>query len=272
MCLTSILFILALCSNLLSHAFPLRPLASPKQPAVRRRVAYSVVAIDGGSAATTSAAPATDILTLTRTSDSIITVTAPASSTPPSIETVVVTDIVSEMDPEKTMFISLTQVLPKPTSRNTISSCIGIDPAETPTLLSTASLISQTFTSASGGNCVASSSIAKVITPSSHFPTSMPTPSIHLASSSRVPEAAHSPEALNPEAKGPEMAASISSPLPAPSPTITKTGTLPTSSTMTYDERWHTTYTGWNATTTAFSSASRTSNGTGRVQNFWKKG
>lgn len=273
MCLTSILFILALCSfNILSHALPLRPLASPKQPAVRRRVAYSVVAIDGGSAATISAAPATDILTLTRTPDSIKTVTVPASSAPPSIETVVVTDIVSELEPQNTMPMSLTQLPPKPTSRSTISSRIGIDTAETPSLAPTAPPTSQTSTSTSGGNYVVLSSIAKVITPSSYFATSIPIASVHLASSSRAPEAACSPKASNPKRKGSEVTTRISSSNPAPSPAITKTGTLPTSSVMTYDERWHTTDTGWNATTTTFSSASRTSNGTGRVQDFWRKG
>ena len=270
--LTCFLVTSALCSsNLLAHAFPLKLLASPKQPAVQRRVAYSVVAVDGGSAATTSSAVQSSF-TLMRTSDSIETVTAPSSSTPPSIITAVVTDLVSGSAPAKTVFLSFTQEVTKSLFPTTVPSYIVIDPVGTPTLSSTLPLTSQAFASASNGNCVTSFSISTMTTESTHILSSAATAPIYLANSNRTSDAVHPPKAEHLEGKGPEAGAGTSSSSPPPPPTVTSPGTLSMSSSKTYDNgMWHTSYPVGNATSTAISNASGTVVVTSRALESRKK-
>ena len=269
--LKSLLVTAVLCSlNLLSHASPLRLLASPKQPAVQRRVAYSVVAVDGGSAATTSSTVMSSS-TLTRTLDSIETVTAPLSTTPPSIETVVVTNVVSGLEPAKTVFLSFTQEITKSLFSTTVPSYIVIGPAGTPTLSSTLPPTSQALVGASNGNCVTSFSTSTMTIQSSHIWSSTATVPTPLRNSNRTSDAVHPPKAKHLEEKGPEASASTSSSSPPPPLAITNPGTLSMSSSKTYDDgRWHT-YPARNATSTVFSSASATVVGTSRVQENWKK-
>ena len=268
MYLTSLLFISALSTlNLISHAFPTKPQELTKQPAVRRRVAYSVVAVDGGSASTPSSAPVPGVLTSTQTSHSIETVTAPASSTPRSIETVSVTKVVSELEPAKTVFVSLAQDVIQSTPPATIPSYMVVDSAPKPTSSLTVPLSSQTYTNFQSGNCV--TSFVKANTPSSYVWRTISSISIPLASSYRASEATHSPEAKHPEGKGSEIVAST----PYPSPAITMFRTLSTSSTKTYDDgKWHTSYPVWNTTSTILSSTSATAVATGRAQILWRKG
>ncbi|CAF9922252.1 MAG: hypothetical protein ALECFALPRED_002051 [Alectoria fallacina] len=278
--LTTLLFISALSSlGHISRAFPLKPQA----PAVRRGVAYSVVAVDGGSAATPPAVPVRDTLalTLTQTSDSTVTVTAPASTMPPSIEMIVAINVVSELEPTKTVDITVTQEITKTPSPTAIT--FIINPAQTPTSSSTMSLTSQTYTSVptmKSANSL-STSITTPITSSKASPisiwTSTPTTLMPLESSHRASEAAHQAEEKRPESETPEAAPQTPSPLlpphPPPSPTITSSSTRPTASSKTYDSRkWHTSYPVWNVTSTVFSSASATVTGTGRAQKLWKKG
>ena len=272
MYLTSFLFISALSSlNLISHAFPMKSQELTKQPAVRRRVAYSVVAVDGGSASTPSSAPVPGVLTPTQTSHSIETVTAPASSTPRSIETVSVTKVVSELEPAKTVFVSLAQNVIQSTPPATIPSYMVVDSAQKPTSSLTVPLSSQTYTNFESGNCV--TSFVKVNTPSSYGWRTIPSIYIPLASSYPASEATHSPEAKHPEGKGSEIVASTPYPSPPPPPAITMFRTLSTSSTKTYDDgKWHTSYAFWNTTSTILSSTSATSVATGRAQIEWRKG
>ena len=260
--ITSFLIVSVL--SFLSHAFPMKP-QSPKQPAFRRRVAYSVVAVDGGSATTTSAAIVPDILTLIRTSDSIETITDLASSTPRSIETLVVTKVISEMEPAKTVYISLTQDASKSPSSIITTSYAVIDPAEIPTTSSTLPLTSQIYTSVPSESCVTSFSTSTV-TPSSNIFSSTLTVFTPIASSSQASE-----NAPPPDAEGLEAAARTSA-SPAP-PAITNLSTVLTDSTKTYDDgRWHTSYPVWNATSTVHSGNSTTAVSTGRAPNLWKKG
>lgn len=274
MYLTSLLFLSALSSlNLISHALPIKPQALPKQPAVRRRVAYSVVAVDGGSASTPSSAPVPGVLTPTQTSHSIETVTAPASSTPRSIETVSVTKVVSELEPAKTVFITLAQNIIQSTPPATIPSYIVVESAQKPTSSLTVPLSSQTYTNFQSGNCVTSFSTLNINTPSGYVWGTIPSVSIPLASSYRASEATHSAEAKHPEGKGSEIVASTLYPSPPPPPATTMFRTLSTFSTKTYDDgKWHTSYPVWNATSTVRSSASTTAVATGRAQNVWRKG
>ncbi|KAF6225784.1 hypothetical protein HO133_009786 [Letharia lupina] len=270
--LTSLLVISALSSlTHISHAFPLKPQAPPKQPAVRRRVAYSVVAVDGGSVPTPSSASVPDLLTLIQTSDSVKTVTASASSTSPSIETIITTKTVSEMEPAKTVDIIFIQDITENPAPTTSPSYTLVNPAETPISSSTVPPPSQTFTSVSSVKCVISFSTSTLSSASTW--TSIPAVSMSLASLNRASEAAQPAEAKNPEAKGPEAAASIPSPLQPPPPAVISSSTLPTASTKTYDDgMWHTSYPVWNATSTLLSGASATAVGTGRARNLWKKG
>ncbi|CAF9934737.1 hypothetical protein IMSHALPRED_009826 [Imshaugia aleurites] len=262
--LRSLLVISVLSSlNLVSIAVPLKPQALPLKPTVRRRVAYSVVAVDGGSAATPPIAPVPDVLTLIRTSDSIETVTAAASSTPPSIETTVAINTVSELEPAKTVDITITQEVTKIPSPTTIPFYVVVNPAETPTSSSTVPLTRQNFTSVPSVKCM--TSLPPPILSTSTW-TSIPTISMSSASSNRVAEAAY-----RAEAKGPEATARYQS--PSQLPAITSSSALPTASAKTYDDgMWHTSYPAWNATSSAPSSASATAVGTGRAQSLWKDG
>ena len=264
---TSALFSL----NLLSHAIPLKFLASPKQPTVQRRAAYSVVAVDGGSAAISPSAVLSSF-TLMHTSESVETVTAPSSSTPPSIETVVVTNVVSDLEPAKTVFLSLTQEVTKILPPTAIPSYIVVDPAGTPTQSSTLLLSSQAFVSASIGNCVTPVFTSTMAIPSSHIWTSTASVPIPLINSNWTSDAAHPPQAKHLEGKGPEARASTPSSSRTPPLTLTNPGTLSMSSRKTYDDgRWHTSYPAGNATSTAFSSASATAGSTSRVQASWEQ-
>ena len=262
--LTSLLLVPALSSlNHLAHAFPLNPPALRKQPAVQKRVAYSVVAVDGGSAVTPPAVPVPDVLTLIQTSDSIETVTAPASSTPLSIETIVAIKTVSELEPAKTVDIIITQNVTKTPSPTAIPSYIVVNPADTPTSTSSVPLIRQTFTSAPTSLPSSTLTLSSTSTWSS-----IPTVSMPLSSSNWAAEAAHGAEAKHSGAKASEDTPAIQPP-PSP-PAITSSSTLPTASTKTYDDgRWHTSYPAWNATSTALSSASATAVGTGRAEILW---
>lgn len=264
MCLRSLLFILALCSlKLVSHAFPLKPQPHSKQLPVRRRVAYSVVAVDGGSDATASAGSVTDIFTLIHTSDSIKTVTAPASSTPPSLKTIVVTNFVSEPEPEKTVFISLIQESTPSMSPTATPSNSMIDLTATSASLSTVPLTSYTSNIFSSGNCVNATSTSQSITPTSLFWSYTPTAAVPLESSTGT---------KGPEASGSEVAVNIST-FPTPTPSMTESSAFPTSSTKTYnDGRWHTSFPFWNATLTMLSSASTTAVSTGRANLPWGMG
>ena len=262
MYLTSLIFITLLCSlNRTSHAFPLNPQESPKQPALRRRVVYSVVAVDGGSDATTSAAPVTDTLTLTQMSNSIKTVTLSASSTPPSIETIVVTNVVSELEPEKTMFLSPTQDITKSVSTRGNPSHGSIDSAAASSSSSTAPLTSYTSTGVLSGKSGYGCSTSQMITLSKFSWSPTATISVALANTGK---------AKQPEATSPKVTVNTSLTLLAPPPAITKPSTLPAFSKKTYDHgRWHTSYPFWNATSTLLSSASTTAVGTGRAQTPW---
>ena len=251
--LTSLLVILSLCSSRhISHAFPLKPRASPKGPAVERHVAYSVVAVDGGSATATQAVQGPFTLTLIQTMDSIETVTAPISSAPPLTENISITDVINDSEPAKTMFISLTLT----SSPTTIPSYIFAE--ATPTLSSRAPSQSQPVAGVPGGKCVTSSSALKVAL-SSNSIAPMPTASIYSASSNRISNATHPLEANNPEAKLPDAAGYILSPSSRQPPLSTTFSTLPTVSTKIYDDgRWHTSYPVRNASATVLTSASAT--------------
>ena len=284
--LTTLLFVSALSSlGHISRAFPLKPQAPPNQPAVRRRVAYSVVAVNGGSAATPPAVSVPDTLILIQTSDSTVTVTAPASTMPPSIEMIVATNVVSELEPTKTVDITVTQELTKTPSPTAIPSYIIINPPETLTSSSMIFLPSQTHTSVpimKSANSFSTSTATPILSSnvsSISIWTSIPTTLMPLESSHRASEAAPQAEEKRPESAIPEAALQIPSPLPppppppTPSPTITNSSTRPTASSKKYDSgKWHTSYPVWNMTSTVFSSASTTVIGTGRAQHLWKKG
>ncbi|KAL9068635.1 MAG: hypothetical protein Q9161_006073 [Pseudevernia consocians] len=210
--------------------------------------------------------------TLIQTSDSIKTVTAPASSTPPSIETVVATKIVSELEPAKTVDIFLTQDVTITPSPTTIPSYIVVNPMETSTSSSALPLTSQTFTRVPSVKYITSFSTPTLAISSTSTWLSIPTSSMPLASSNHVSEAAHPAKAEHPEAKGQAAAASISSSPPPPPFAVIRSSTLPTASTKTYDDgMWHTSYPSWNATPTVFPSASAMVVSIGKAQNLWKQ-
>ena len=274
MLLTSLLVMLALFSlNPITHAFPLKSQAPPKQRAVRRRVEYSVVAVDGGSVATPPAAPGPDVITLLQTSDSIETVTVPASSTPQAIESIVATKIVSELEPAETMDIIVTHEITTTPSPTTVASYIVVNPMETPTSSSQKPIKSQTFTSVSSSKCVTSFSTSTLILSLTSTWTSISTSTLPLANSNRTSDAAHLAEAKDSEGKDPKATALVSSsPLPPPH-AGTSVGNVPTASTKTYDNgMWHTSYPVWNSTSTILSSVSATASGTGTAQTLLKKG
>ena len=239
----------------ISNAFPLNIQVSSKQPAVRRHVAYSVVAVDGGgSAATSPTPPAPDTITLIQTaSDIIATVTVSPSSTPASIETVVATKIVSVSEPTKTVDVIVSQDISSNPSPTSILSYMVVNPAETSTLSSTTLPTSQTSTSIMDLKYASSFPTSTPTLFSIFTWTSIPTLSTPMATSNRVSGKTHSAEAKN-----------------SKSMTISAQST-PT--TKTYDDgSWHTTYPMWNATSTVPSCASATVFGVGRAQNIWKKG
>ena len=254
--LTSLLVISVLSFSIqTSHPFPLKPRAPPKRPAVQRRVAYTVVAVDGDSAATPPAVSVPDTVTIIQTSDSIETATAHASSTPPSIIKIVATQIITDA---KTVDIILTQDFTKILSMTKTLSYSVVNPLETPKSSSRVPFTSQTFTSAPSANYVTSFSISTPTLSSTSTWTSVPTISMPSTSSNWASEAAHLAEAKEPATKDPKAAARIKSQIPPPPlrPSVTIFSTLPTASTKTYDDgMWHTSYPVWNATSTVLSSA-----------------
>ncbi|KAM0795028.1 hypothetical protein BDR22DRAFT_873011 [Usnea florida] len=238
-----------------SNAFPLNSQVSSKQPAVRRRVAYSVVAVDGGgSAATSPTPPAPDTITLIQTaSDIIATVTVSPNSTPRSIETVVATKIVSVSEPTKTVDTIVPQdVSSNPSSTSTLSYMI-VNPAETSTLSSTTLPTSQTSTSIMNLKYASSPSTSTSTLFSAFTWTSTPTLSKPMTKSNPDSERTHPSEAKHSKS------------------TIVSAPSTPTSK-ICDDRTWRAIYPMWNATSTVPSRASATVFGVGRAQNIWKKG
>ncbi|KAL9632606.1 MAG: hypothetical protein Q9164_005213 [Protoblastenia rupestris] len=122
---------------LLSQALPFRL----REPAIRPRAKYSVVAVDGSSGNSLAPTDARDrgvvATTIVQTQDQIRTVTAPAKTQPPATETIISTKIVEEKGPAKTVEKFVTKDISEdvaPTSKLKIE----IVNAEQPTKLSTA--------------------------------------------------------------------------------------------------------------------------------------
>ena len=224
--------------SLFSHAFPLIPQAPARQPALRRRVAYSVVAVDGGSAATSSSPNAPVVTTIIQTSDQTETVTAPPTTLPPSTETITSTAILTTSEPAKTVDVSVTQS-PDPMSYQVVN-------ADESSPSPTTSYITETFTVSSSVNCISSTS-----TESSTLTSTSTSVSNHgttpVISPGTIPGAEPAIITTAPAEAGWVAPSGL---LP-PSSAITTSSTHSTTTSKTYDDgMWHTTWRVWNATST----------------------
>ncbi|KAK3167385.1 hypothetical protein OEA41_010512 [Lepraria neglecta] len=245
--------------SLLSHAFPLIPQEPPTKSALRRRVAYSVVAVDGGSAATSPTANGNPVQTIIQTSDQTETVTALASTPLPSTEIVVSTIMVNESQPAKTVDVSITKVTTKafsPTSPPSSKVVNADDAAPFPTV----DFVTKTSTALTTVDCTSSSS--STFSTSS---TAMPTTTSKISLTTIVPSTPPQYAKPGTETGAPAEAGWVAPAglLPPPSSTLTSYITQPTTTSKTYDDgMWHTTWRTWNATSTMPSSSSTTATAT----------
>ena len=115
---------------ILAQSYPLRPQDAAPPVLVLRRVAYSIVAVDGGSAATSTPAMISVLKTVTKTTDETKTITASATATPPLTKLVVSTKIISESQSPKTVMVTKTQnAVQQPATESSPYSIV--DPEET---------------------------------------------------------------------------------------------------------------------------------------------
>ena len=223
---------------LLSQALPFRL----REPAIRPRAKYSVVAVDGSSGNSLTPTDARDrgvvATTIIQMQDQIRTVTAPAKTQPPATETIISTKIVDEKGPAKTVEKFVTKDVSEhvaPTSKPKIE----IVNAEQPTKLSTARhTMTQTVTASSGVGYTTSSPISRV----------KPTRPIRSSSPSSKPSLMSSVPTLAPSRPGshqwqdkPKWA--------TPSVTVIVPTIQAPPTTKSYDNgMWHASYPSWNAT------------------------
>ncbi|KAK4691286.1 hypothetical protein P7C71_g5677, partial [Lecanoromycetidae sp. Uapishka_2] len=280
---------------LTASAFPIKP---QEPPALQRRAAYSVVAVDGGTAATSTAdaaqpPPATTII---QSVDETITVTAPAITLPPSTDTIVATQVVTDSEPAQTVEVVVTHDITKTTSLPSKLKYVVVND-DTPAVESATTTTSTPLTSTSRSSSTPTTSIISTSstmvssTPTSTaVPTSTPAVSSTPRSSSitittsTLPQISLPPfEAVVPEEKGWSPPAGLAPPpslstsaTPSTSTTAWSTSTptvTPTpktyddgmwhtnkpTGTKTYDDgMWHTTYPAWNASSTVLPSSSAT--------------
>ncbi|KAK0513175.1 hypothetical protein JMJ35_004161 [Cladonia borealis] len=244
--------------SLISHAFPLIPQAPARQPALRRRVAYSVVAVDGGSAAASSSANAPVVTTIIQTSDQTETVTAPPITLPPSTETITSTAILTTLEPAKTVDVSVTQS-PGPVAYQVVN-------ADESSPSPSTSYITETFTASSSVNSKSSTSTktSTLTSTSTSISTLSTTPAI---SSATIPGAEPAIITTAPAQAGWVAPAGL---LP-PSSTITTYSTHSTTTSKTYDDgMWHTTWRVWNATSTTPTTSIATAVITSGSYDDWK--
>ena len=256
--------------TLLSHAFPLTPQEPPPELALRRRVAYSVVAVDGGSISTSSPADSPPIQTIIQTSDQIETVTAPASTPPPSTKTVVSTILVNQSESAKTVQVSTTKITSKAlssTSRPLYTVVNAGDTISSPTV----GFVTRTSTALTTVGCTSQSS------PNSSNPLPFPSAISSTASMSGITTTVQStlPQYAKPATgTAPPAEAGWVAPaglLPPPSSTITTQSTSTITTSKTYDDgMWHTTWRTWNTTSTTSSGLPTTATATGGL-GYWKE-
>ena len=258
----SLLIMLIFASQSLpSQAFPMKSQASHERPAVQRRVAYSVVPVDGGSTATSSSANLPLIKTIVHTSEQTEIVTAPAVTLPPSFETIISTAVITTSGPAVTVHISTSESAPP-----TIYQVVNPDESSTPP---TTSYVTVTSTASRSLVCTSSDSVVLSTSVSAFVSTSGSTPSItQVASPTSMPDI----EATM-ITTAPAEAGWVAPPgLLPPSSTIMTYGTQSAKTSKTYDNgMWHTTWRIWNATSTASNSfTAPASITTGTLYN-WKK-
>ncbi|MCJ1253209.1 hypothetical protein MMC24_001020 [Lignoscripta atroalba] len=205
--------ILALSSfALLTHALPLNGQNHDRQQGKQRRAHFSVVDVDGGSAATSEVLPTTVVKTVTQSSDTTKTVTVPASTLPPSTQTVFSATIVSAPKPVTTVLVTVSQEPSSALLSASSPTVVAVNPA--PTSESPAVPLGQRPE-------VGSSSEVSITQP---------------ANTSAISTATTSPS------ESTEMATSTTPFSIIESPTTTPT----------YDNgMWHTTYPSWNTSSTS---------------------
>ena len=251
--LSSLLLLSSLISSsFLSYAVPLIP-----QPhAVRRRATYSVIAVDGGAAATSSLSNAPSTTTIITTSDQIETVFAPTVTITPSKETLTSTAVVSTPEPTKTIKVSVTRDLTKTLSLSSTSrqesTYAVVDAGNSQTSATTTAYIMQTSKVTTTVDQTSSTLFRTSSSTSASSSLLIPSPSttppvVPVIQSSSVSHLAAPLGAIFPAG---------TTPLPAGLAPISISSTIsssiePTTSSRTYDNGlWHTTYRSWNATLT----------------------
>ncbi|KAL2046260.1 hypothetical protein N7G274_001707 [Stereocaulon virgatum] len=268
--ISSVLVFLISSLILLSHAFPLITQEPPSELALIRRVAYSVVAVDGGSISTSPSANTAPIQTIIRTSDQTETVTALASTPPPSTKTVVSTVLVNQSELAKTVQVSLTKITSKAlssTSRLLYTVVNAGDTTSSPMVGS----VTRTSTASITVSCTLQSS------PNSSNPSPFPSAISSTASMSSVTATVRSnlPQYVQPAiGTAPPAEAGWVAPaglLPPPSSAITTQSTSTIATSKTYDDgMWHTTWRTWNTTSTTSSRLPTTATPTGGSE-YWEK-
>ncbi|MCJ1277393.1 hypothetical protein MMC21_005205 [Puttea exsequens] len=287
--LTSLVLVTALSYfPLISNSFPVKP-QEPASPTLRKRAAYSVVAVDGGAAAT--AAPTLDnaplpqaaAATLIQTIEQTETVAGPVVTVPPSIETVVTTKVVTDNEPAKTIQVVVTQAVnhAEVNPSKEIYKVVDVEnnippPPPKATTTTTASTTIKCISTKSTVTPLAINATPPSIAPttsSSTSPISPPfapkiaIPSMELKAPVR---AGWSP----PAGLLPPPSSSSASSIPLPTATAyTSQWQQQTTTTKTFDDgMWHTTYPAWNAGSTGTSSSAATAAITGQAYQAWRRG
>ena len=107
-----------------TYALPLRsrPLDQDERHQIQQRGSYSVVAVDGSSATTTSNSPSPIIETVTQTLKDTKTITASPTYPPTAKETLITTKVVTESSPDNVITPSSTTITRTTESASTYTS------------------------------------------------------------------------------------------------------------------------------------------------------
>ncbi len=241
MILTQIVFqVLSFSLPLLIHALPL----SPSEPAIQRRVAYNVVAVDGSSGGDSGGNPsnktppppaplptqAPSPTTVVQAVDQTKTVTISASTQPESTETIIATQIVKEEAEASTVTKSIIETS-VPSSKPAI---IIVNAQEAVVSQAVAaSTTTPTSTASASRSSSTSSSSSVVSTSSPPGPTSSLSSAAATSSSSPVPSWVVASQWAQPS-----------------QPSVTSAAVQPNG--QKYDDgTWHTSYPAWNSSSTA---------------------
>ena len=270
--LTFTIFFLLSFSSLLSDAFPM----VPRQLAIPKRAAYSVVAVDGGSA-TSSPSTVPGAAIIYQTSEQTKTVTAPTVTVSPPAKTLTSTAVISALEPVHTIEVSITKEITRSLAPPSLPAEVSSTPAYTvvsgdsnPTTKANDVYITQISTVSTTLECASStqhslqaSGSSSILSPStlilpSTSVSSTGSASVHVISlaTKTSPSLAVAVTLLSTATVDTTIQAETTllpvGLAPLSSSSVTTTTMQPPITSLTYDNGpWHSSYRSWNATLSA---------------------